>query len=244
MLKQFLSILVFTLPGLALADTHIEFSDGTFMKITGGAVAMGDNMNEMQFKEGNSEFVAVDHREKTYMVIEKESLKKNMNAMQAQIEAQLADIPPEQREMVKQMMKQRMPQMVEPEKVTYSVRDTGQKGEAAGYKCEVKELLANGQPESRVCVASAGETGVPRSDIAVLQSAMNTMRELAESLPFSQSSNLGEMDFDELGGIPIIYTDLSTNESNEVASISTDSLPPISVPEGFRRQSMEELMRQ
>ena len=104
-------------------------------------------------------------------------------------------------------------------------------------------MLANGKPQSKVCVATAGETGIPSNDIEVMQDAMNTMREMAESIPFAQNSNFNEMDLDEMGGVPIIYVDLASNHRNEVESISTDKLEPITIPDGFRKQSMDDLLR-
>ncbi len=243
MFKQFLSTMLVLLPAASWADTHIVFTDNTFMKIVDGVVAIGDSQSEMQFRSGNDEFVVVDFDEKTYMVIEKESIKKSMDSMMAQIEAQLASVPPEQREMVKKMMEQRMPAMAETKTIEYSVRETGEDGEAAGFDCEFIEMLANGAPEYRLCIASERETGIPSADAEVLQNAMNTMRDIAESIPFAQGSSMDDFDYEKIGGMPIIHIDLDNNERNEVLSISTDALDPISIPEGFKQQRMEDMMR-
>ena len=243
MSKRLLSIMLISLPAFSWADTHIVFTDNTSMKIVDGVVAIGDGQSEMQFRSGNDEFVVVDYDEKTYMVVEKESIKNSMNSMMAQIEEQLAAVPPEQREMVKKMMEQRMPAMAETKKVEYSIKRTGDTGTAAGFDCKFIEMLADGQPEYRLCVASSKETGIPSADVEVLQSAMNTMRDIAESIPFAQGSSMDDFDYDEIGGMPIIHIELDNNQRNEVLSISTDDLDPITIPEGFRLQRMEDMMR-
>ena len=244
MLKHLLSALMLAAFMTASADTHIVYSDGSYIKIKDNVVAMGDGQAAVHIEAGSDVYKLVDYKEESYMAIEKESMQNAQNAMMAQLEAQLANVPAEQREMVRQMMKNRMPAMQDkaPEPV-FSVEKTDEKGEAAGFACRVNTMLVDGQPRFRICVTPAKAVGVPAEDVETMYSAMDAMRDLAQSFPGAPKRSVDDIDMRKIGGIPLIHEDLQRKKTNQVTSISTDSLDPIVIPEGFEERRMEDMMR-
>lgn len=161
----------------------------------------------------------------------------------AQMEAQLANVPEAQREMVRKMMQDRMPAVEKKSAPSMSIQRTGKKGEAAGFSCEMTDMLVGGQVEYKICTASARATGIPEEDLAAMQDAMDTMRSLAESLPGGRNNTLGDVDIRKLGGVPIIFNDVKRGKINKVESISTEKLDPIVIPTGFKQRRLEDMMR-
>ncbi len=98
-----------------LADTLLVFDDGSRVMIRQGSVLFGDEENGFLYPGTGDAMTAIDWRDKTYMVIDKEftsSLSDQMDAAMAQMEAQLAQLPPEQRAMMREMLKDKMPATV------------------------------------------------------------------------------------------------------------------------------------
>ena len=83
--------------------------------------------------------VVVDHENMSFMVIDQAA-----SQAMLQIEAALKNIPPDQRPMVEQMMKQRMPGP-QPDLPSNELRQTGQREKRGDYPCVKYEVLRAGQ---------------------------------------------------------------------------------------------------
>lgn len=242
-MKQFLYGCLCLVAGSVMADTNISFSDGNFMKIKDGVVAMGDAQGEVHFRTGSDVITVVDRRDKSYMPIEKEAIQQTMNSVMAELEAQLAQVPEAQREMMREMMKKRMPGMQEKPTQQVDLRRTGEKGEAAGFNCDVNEMSIDGELQYKICVIAPSKAGIPDADAEAMFEAMDTMRNLAESMPGAPRNSLSEIDLRRMGGVPVIFTDLKSNEVNTVSAISTDPLEPIVIPSDYKKRNMQDMMR-
>lgn len=244
MLKLLVSGLLLMWSSLAIADTDIRFDDGNFLKIKDGVVVMGDEQSAVHFQRGSDTLTVVDYKDKSYMPMEKESIKNSMDSVMQQMEAQLANVPEAQREMVRKMMQDRMPAMQDQKAAPdVSVRRTSERGEAAGFSCQMTDMIVDGTVAYKICTASAKSTGVPEEDLAAMHDAMDTVRALAESMPGGRNSGMGEVDMRKLGGVPIIFNDLKRNDTNKVTSISTDGLDPIVIPADFKQRRLEDMMK-
>ena len=81
--------------------------DGNRMRTDSG----GSNPTTMIFLGESDEMYMIDHTEKTYIVMDRETVEAMANRMSEamqQMEAAMAQVPPEQREMMERMMKGRM----------------------------------------------------------------------------------------------------------------------------------------
>ena len=99
----------------AHADTTVVFntdSQNSAMKIADGKIMMevagGSEDARMLFDSNQDGFIVINDSDKSYMKFDAQTLEKLaglQNQMMQQMEAQLAQVPPAQREQMKQMMK-------------------------------------------------------------------------------------------------------------------------------------------
>ena len=97
--------------GEPVEETINASVDGDNLKMVMGGTADG-NADEMIFRGGVPEMIMVDHKEKRYYVMDESTIREMGNQMsdiERQMQEALKDVPPEQRPMIEQMMKSRMP---------------------------------------------------------------------------------------------------------------------------------------
>ncbi len=87
-LRYFL-ILPLLLPAIGQADATLKYTseaipDGeTIIQVKDGDVLMGDRNSKMLFTDGEPEIVIIDHRSRTYMVMDEETAKRMEQKMGA-----------------------------------------------------------------------------------------------------------------------------------------------------------------
>lgn len=227
--------------------------DGNRMRADSG----GEDATTMIFLGDSDEMYFIDHKEKTYMVMDRETIEAMGNKMSEamkQMEEALKNVPPEQREMVERMMKGKMKgtptsaPRSEPE-----VRSLGQSGSVSGFDCDWKEVTRDNVVELKACVcdwtdlpggAELRQIGLKMKDFASaivdsLSTTMGPMGVLAEN-PMSSSM--------ALEGFPLITEDFqngtlsrrSTFKSIEEGTIADDEFIP---PSGYKKQDVAASMR-
>lgn len=235
--------ILFLVPPVALADFEMRFSDGSVGAVGDGNVRFGDENEYLIALAGEDSVIVVSNRERTWMRLNPGA----MDAVQAQMEAQmqqmLAAMPPEQRAMVEQQMGQMMPQLGAQDRAPSTVTMTGSDRSVAGYDCSEAEVRdGNGSIEQIVCIATPDELGVDDDDFDTLASAMRRMADIASMTPSADP----QMDFVELGGIPISTRESAYGANSELVSVDTGGVPSslFEVPDGYRELSMQDMMRQ
>jgi hypothetical protein len=117
-----------------------------------------------------------------------------------QMEAALAQVPAEQREMMKKMMAQRMGEPVETE-----VRATGRE-QVGSYTCTVYEVLVNGQRNQDVWAAPFQQVALNATDFRVFRAMGEFFEPLRRFAPQAQAGwdlkGSGEID-----GFPVRWVD-------------------------------------
>ncbi len=228
----------------AIADADMQFSDGTSGVISSGRVLFGDEESAILYTEGQAHFTVIDGRRKTYMDVTPEfieGMKSKLDAQMAQMEKMLAGMPAQQRAMVEQQMKSRMPQMDGGRKT--KIERTGSNATVAGFDCEEAEIRYedDNSVESRVCIATADELSLSSTDFRALSSAANAMLEMASV----GGNRPAESDFEKLGGIPIRRTGGAAGGDSELSSIDTSDIDPsrFEIPANYKKQSIEDMMR-
>jgi hypothetical protein len=157
------------------------------------------------------EIVAIDHDRQEYYVITQEQIEiiaGQVEEAMKEMEAALAQMPPEQREFAKKMMEARMPV----KKTGFGggeLRKTGETDNFAGYDCDYYDVL-NGQDKFRDICVTEWEDFPEGQEVA---GAMQEMGEFFASMreAFARSGGLDLMDsqqemfayMKELGGYPI-----------------------------------------
>ena len=233
--------------------------EGKNLKMEIGSSGRGSK-GEMIFRGDRREMVIVDHDRKTYMVIYQEAIKAigaQMSQAMMQMEAALKNVPPEQRAMVEQMMKQRMPQAqrmpgARANRPSSELRKTGQRERRGGYPCVLYEVLRAGQRVREMWVTDwdniegGDEAAAAFEEMADFYSQMlsSFSRKGGSRGPgslFDQDSFL--LILKEVGGCPVIVREFENGRlegESTLRSAQRRTLDPAAFepPSGYKRMSM------
>ena len=124
-------------------------------------------------------------------------------AMQ-KMQAELANMPPEQRAMVEQMMRGRMPQSQSPpeQKVTVEVKSRGER--VGPYTCTLYEVLTDGQRTSEVWVAPLDQAQLQQAEYETFRAMAEFYEPLSRNNPESKWGVAGSLQMD---GFPVRWVD-------------------------------------
>ena len=222
--------------------------DGDNLKMVMGGTADG-NADEMIFRGSVPEMIMVDHKEKRYYVMDESTIREignQMSDIERQMQEALKDVPPEQRPMIEQMMKSRMPKgMQGPSKPTFQLNRTPEKGTRNGYPCVKYELLREGTLMQEMWVTdwSNIEGGADVRDAFLGMSEF--FQSLRDAMPdFVRDDDNMFQNMKDMDGFPVVSLDYSPDgtlegESKLVSaarqSIDTAAFGP---PDGYVREEM------
>jgi hypothetical protein len=195
----------------------------------------------------SNEFLYVDHREKSYIVMDEamlDDVSAKVNEAMKEMEAQLANMPPEQRAMVEQMMKGQMQGMTAqqaPSSPAPRVEATGS-GEWRSYKCRKYEVFEGAEKVQDVCAAELDEVDGADEVIETFRNMAAYITKMTESMPMRSDDriNPGEL-MDEIDGFPvhtIDYENGAVARETSLDSVTEQDLDEgmFAAPEGYRRQ--------
>ena len=194
-----------------------------------------------------NEFLYIDDREKSYIVIDEAMLDEvsaKMNEAMKKMEEQLASMPPEQRAMMEQMMKGRMQGMTAqqaPTSPTSRITAKGS-GEWKSYKCREYEVFEGAEKVQDLCAAKLEEVGGADEVFEAFRNMAAYITKMAESMPMGSGDriNPGEL-MDEIDGFPvhtIDYENGAVAREYSLDSVTEQDLDEgmFAAPEGYRRQ--------
>lgn len=185
--------------------------------------AGGEDAGGMIFLGGSGEMIALDHEEQEYFVLDRETLEQmaaQVGGAMQQMQEALKDMPPEQRAMAEQMMKQRMPQMAQPEPTT--LQETSASDSINGFDCRFYEIHQAGRKISELCVADWSDIeGGREASESMLQMA-DFFRSMADA--FSEGAGIDVMGdqqnflahLQELDGYPVLAREF--DDAGELSS--------------------------
>ena len=235
-----------------MADQTPGSQETVEFAVEGESLTMNtDDDSTMIFRGDQDRMVVIDHREKSYMVMDKSTAQKLVNEIGPALEEmrkELERMPPEQRAMVEKMMGGRLSMASEPPpKPVWTVEKTGESGEQADIGCRWASVAKDGVVTQRVCLADF-------DDVPGAEEAMDGMRAmgvlfeeimapLQEKIPF-QMPESPMIDVDKMGGFPIITQELKNGavtgdfrlQSAEEATIAAERFEP---PKDYQRRDMD-----
>ena len=250
-----------TLASAAVADTRLTLQHTESDKpprsqeimVTSGHVRMEHNERGQEmillFHQSANTFYAVQPGEKSYIELDPEkagammdeAAKMRQQAM-AQLEEQMKDMPPEQREQMKAMM-ERMgtPMPAPPEKTRYEAR--GDSGSAGGFSCEWYDAFEGTERVRELCIAAPSSVGMPSGDTATMKAMQSSMQAIAERFG---GDGMFQADFPD--GVPIHvkhYDNGKLTSEQKMESISHDTLDKsvFEVPAGYKKQELPTIGR-
>ncbi|MGH7192696.1 MAG: hypothetical protein ACREJM_04075, partial [Candidatus Saccharimonadales bacterium] len=123
-----------------------------------------------------------------YMVLDKRSAAEmgaRMRAAEKQIQARMSQLPPEQRAMMEKLMAGGNT-TGNPAQIT--VKDLGSSETVAGHRCKDVQMVTNGKPGLKMCVASMSSLDIPADDAATLNAMRIDMMQMMSSMgPMAQA---------------------------------------------------------
>lgn len=211
----------------------------------------GDDDSDMIFNSEDKNMLIISHPDKSYMTFDQNTVSDVKSEIDKAMEQALAQVPPEQRAMVEQMMKQRMSGMGGPSPIEVAmpkieIRQTTRSDEINGYNCRYYESYQDGQKEGEHCVATWSELGVSDN----IQNSFSSMAEMLESF-LQEISKMtgGDVEsnilayMNEIEGYPVLSRQFSNGEATResiLSSIENKDIDPAEfmAPSGYRQQSM------
>ncbi len=215
--------------------------------------AAGDPVQTSMIFDGKRDLMIVlDHKGKTAMEIDQSFMQEMMTrlaAAQKQLEAQLAHMPPEQQQMMRQMMAQRgagafLGGPTPKPEPGLSLKPTGQTRTIEGRDCTVSRLERGDKPVGEACIASFSMLGITRSDLAALSEMAAFQKRLAEKFRSPGVPNVsGDLElFRNLTGLPleVVRRDGKTESRTRIVKIEKMDVPParFEVPAGYSKRDM------
>lgn len=206
-----------------------------------------DRSGYMIFDSAAKTITIVQPQEKSYMVMDEETLRSMGNAVQQamkQLESQLANLPPGQREQMRKMMEQQMGGMVGGNKPASKpqIVNTGETRTVAGYDCSVVRMMVDGASKGTACMADYADLGIPETDRQTVRAMTDFSLALTEQFGDMMPAHMQAM---AAQGYPVQYESTvgGTAISGSLESVESGELDPgkFEVPDGYSQKSMPKM---
>jgi hypothetical protein len=172
-----------------------------------------------------------------------EQMGQQVNSAMAQMQAQLANLPPEQRAQIEQMMRGRGAGAAgalasTPQPIQYRPAGTDRVGQ---WSCTKYEGFRGTEKVSEVCAATPATLGLTAADFEVTRRLTGFLKSLAPSVA-AHISVIGNAQEQGYVGYPVRRTNFSNGQIesvNEITEIRHGALPAgtFDVPTGFRKEA-------
>ena len=203
---------------------------------------------EMSMIFVGQEFIVVDHGDESYIVMDEAMVQEmgvKVNAAMEQMRAQLADMPPEQRAMVEQMMQGQMAGMMasEEESLPTRVEEIGSGSWQSG-PCTEYAVFEGDEKTKQICAAPLGEVDGADEAMDAFREMAKFINSLAESMPGPLGESMAENPMgliDQINGFPVRtvdYVDGQVSSETTLSSVAGSDLDPalFAIPEGYTQQ--------
>jgi hypothetical protein len=183
--------------------------------------------------------VIIDAQKKTYNEITKADMDKlgaQMNDAMAQMQAQLASMPPAQRAQIEQMMKGRMGGAGAPAvKTEYKKTGTDKVGR---WTCDKYEGSQNGQKTTDICTVEPSALGLAAGDFDVARQMSEFFKKLLPAAG-DQIVSFGRPEEQGYSGVPVRSTSIIAGKqmTTEITEVTHQPMPDsvFAVPDGFKK---------
>ena len=191
----------------------------------------------------------IDDKTKSYTEINEEDVKRirgQMTAMRAQLQQQMANMPPEQRQRMQDMMDKMgagaAGEPGKPVKHTFKFDSMGQKKTINGMSCQMYKVSRDGKAHEEDCISPWSAGLLKKEDVEGLR---KFGEELVSSMGVRDAREGQVFDgIDQYPGVPIsrvpIKDDGSRGEEDQIKSITRGSIPAarFAVPAGYTKKDI------
>lgn len=205
-------------------DRMTFYDDGKLSRMDQNGARSGSM--SVIFKE--DAFYVLDHAQKSYILMDEamlDTMSSQINEAMQEMQAQLAAMPPEQRAMVEQMLKDEMPgfaggQMTGP---VLEIKPTGN-GRWESYDCKKFDMLEDGEKIQEICAADykvVDGTGAIRDSYRDMAKALD---KLFEALPFGGQGIQSPLQMEaEMNGFPVHAIDFENGVAVRETTLDSTS---------------------
>jgi len=197
----------------------------------------------IQVDTGQQEYMEIDRATLAEFSAAMTQMQQEMAPQIAQMREQLKSLPPEQRAMIEQQMGG-MANFGAGESKPAEPIELVKRGsdKVGGFKCQVYDAMQGKEKLSEVCLATAADAGVSKSDFATLSAMMAFMREMASSAQ-KLAADLGGGQHIMLGGaqgVPVSVKEFKGGHEYAVKDVSDKALDETRFSEykAYRKQQM------
>jgi hypothetical protein len=207
----------------------------------------------MIYRGGRREMLLVNHRDQSYMVFDRETIEQltgQLNQAMGQMQETLKNVPPDQRALMEQTMKDRMPAQQAAQRSPDVVRRTNDRNTVFGYAAVRYEVWRGGRTVRELWVTDWRNIEGGQEVAALFVEMGGFLEEMTSSIPGSGASPAGGLQnsiftvMNEIDGFPVgvrDYREDGTIESESaLRSARLQRLDPSAFepPAGYRRQEM------
>jgi hypothetical protein len=122
-------------------------AEGRYLKLSIPAVGERDG-GEMIFRADRREMIIIDHRDRSYMVMDKAAIRgltAQLDQTRSQVEEALLNVPESQRAAMEQLLRQRVPSVQSPPRSPARVRLMADRAQVFGYPALRYEIIRDGR---------------------------------------------------------------------------------------------------
>ena len=230
----------------ALADATLIYEEGSgsnYLRIAQGKVRLDARHDAgwMLFDAERRTLTMVDPMAREYRVLDEaaaDAIAGTAGAMMQTMDAQLAALPPQMRDQMRQMQGGILPGGGKQPAV---VETTGRHGAAAGFDCAYSRVLVQGAPPSEVCLAPAESLGLSPADRATINAWQDFARAMAGKA--AAFISVDPAIFGSDGQVPLIYRHGDT--SGALSKVESAAVEPelMRIPAGYRQQELAPMLR-
>ncbi len=210
---------------------------GADLRVDGKLDVSNKNAAQLIYQGNSQTLLMIDHDKRTYAAMDKktmEDMKAKIDSAMQQMEAQLAQMPPEQRQMMEKMMKGRMPMLAQqPVEDVEEFQKTDRVASAGGYDCLITEVISAGTRISEICVAPwseiKGAEEIETTFNGMIELFTRMFTSLSQSLPVKVRMPFTNMQ--QLDGFPVIVTNFKGDSVTQVTKLV--SIADKTFPNGF-----------
>lgn len=189
----------------ALADGRLAYGapgapPSQLLEFTASAVRMSQlgSAQWLLYRDQDQVIYLIDDAQRSYQRIDEDladNLQQQLAKVRAQLEAQLAQLPPEQRAMMKQMMPA-LPQLAQ---AKYSVQERNVQRTVNGFACREVVVMKDGEVAEEICLAALKTLDISKRDFALLKRMGKTMGAVATG--FGAGSMAAVLE--QIEGVPV-----------------------------------------
>jgi urocanate hydratase len=193
----------------------------------------------------NGTFYIVDDEDKSYIMFDKatmEQLAQKISAAMEKMKEQLAQLPPEQRAQMEQMM----PGMAGGDrKWTVDAVDTGKSDKVDGRSCRLWDIKRDGELDDQICVVPYSALPGKENFQAMFANFAKVFEEMAKSVPMLAGMMTNEFSAQaKVNGFPVRtrgYENGTLGDDEQVMKVWREEAIPASmfeIPAGYKQKQM------